>query len=296
MIKTWFLETRPQFLILDFVLAIVGTSVAAYEGYFNLWFALLGLLGLLLAHTSVNTLNDYFDYKSGIDLKTSRTPFSGGSGMIPTHRMKPRQVLWLGTVAFILALPIGVYFTLAAGWLLLPLLIVAAICILFYTSVILKTPYPEWAAGLGLGFLPVLGFYFIQTGFYSWQAAIAAVPSFILVYNLLFLNEFPDVEADTVGRRRTLPILLGRRAASINYTILTACLYLWVIAWTAAGFIPVYALLVLLTLPLAIRAVRGALNFADMRQLVPGMANNVLVVLLFQLLLGIGYILGIFLA
>jgi 1,4-dihydroxy-2-naphthoate octaprenyltransferase len=296
MIKTWFLETRPQFLILDFVLAILGTSVAAYQGHFNLWFALLGLLGLLLAHTSVNTLNDYFDYQSGIDLKTSRTPFSGGSGMIPTHKMKPRQVLWLGTAAFILALPIGVYFTLAAGWLLLPLLVVAAICILFYTSVILKTPYPEWAAGLGLGFLPVLGFYFIQTGCYSWQAVIAAVPSFILVYNLLFLNEFPDVEADMVGRRRTFPILLGRRAASINYTALTAFLYLWVVAWTAAGYIPLYALLVLLTLPLAIRAVRGALNYADMCQLVPGMANNVLVVLLFQLLLGIGYILGIFLA
>ncbi len=292
MFKTWFLETRPQFLILDVVLVVLGSGIAAYDGYFNFWVALLGFMGLLLTHISVNTLNDYFDYRSGIDLLTRRTPFSGGSGIIPADKMRPRQVFWLGTIALILAVPIGVYFTLVKGWLLLPLLLVAAICVMFYTSFILKTPFPEWAAGLGLGYLPVLGTYFIQTGFYSWHVAIAAVPSFILVYNLLFLNEFPDVEADRVGRRKTFPILLGSKAASINYTALTIFIYIWVIVWIIPGRMPVYALIVLLTLPLAVKAIRGALNFSDMKQLVAGMANNVLVVLLFQLLLGIGYILG----
>jgi 1,4-dihydroxy-2-naphthoate octaprenyltransferase len=77
--------------------------------------------------------------------------------------------------------------------------------------------------------------------------------------------------------------------------ITTVLLYIWVIVWISLGIIPIYALIVLLTLPLALKAVKGALNFEDMQLLMPAMANNVLVMLLFQLLLGIGYILGKFL-
>lgn len=290
MIKTWFQETRPQFLILSIVLAVLGTAIAAYDGYFNLGFAVIAFVGLLLTHISVNTLNDYYDYKSGIDMNTQRTPFSGGSGIIPANKMKPNQVLWLAIIAFILAIPVGVYFSLVSGWLLIPLLIVAAICILFYTNIILRTPLPEWAAGLGLGFLPVMGMYFVQAGEYNWHIVVAAVPSGILVYNLLFLNEFPDVEADRKGGRKTFPVLLGLRAASIQYTVMTAIMYLWIIAWSIAGVMPLLSLISLLTIPFAVKAIRGAVNYSDMNQLVPGMANNVLVILVTQLLLAVAYI------
>ena len=115
-------------------------------------------------------LNDYFDFVSGVDLKTIRTPFSGGSGILPAAAMTVKQVLWFGIAAFALAIPIGIYFTFVTGWELLPLLIVAAICILLYTSVILKLPWPEWAPGVGLGALPVLGMYFVQTSEYSFKS------------------------------------------------------------------------------------------------------------------------------
>lgn len=294
MLKNLFLETRPQFLILDFVLAILGTSVAAYDGYFNIFYALLALLGLILTHISVNTLNDYFDYKSGIDLATTRTPFSGGSGMIPSGRLLPKYVLIISIVSLILAIPIGIYFIIIKGWLLLPLLLVATLCVLLYTNMILKTPFPEWAAGLGLGLLPIMGFYFIQTGYYSWHCVIAGIPSFILVYNLLFLNEFPDVDADKIGNRRTFPIMLGRKAASINYCVMNILLYIWVIIWLLLGKMPLYVLLVLFALPFTVKAIKGANKFYNLKDLVSGMANNVLVVMLFQLLMGIGYVLGIY--
>ena len=153
-IKTWFLETRPPFLLLSLVLAFLGTSIAWYDGYFHLGHAVLAFVGLLLAHISVNTLNDYFDYRSGIDLEVKRTPFSGGSGILPAALLKPRQVLWLGVVSFLLTIPIGIYFVIARGWLLLPLLLVAAVCVCLYTPFILKLRWPEWAPGLGLGILP----------------------------------------------------------------------------------------------------------------------------------------------
>ena len=294
-LKVWFLETRPQFLLLSVVLAFLGTCIAWYDGYFHLGYALLAFLGLLLCHISVNVLNDYFDYRSGIDLEVKRTPFSGGSGILPAALLKPRQVLWFGLVSFLLAVPIGVYFVIARGWALLPLLLVAAACTLLYTPFLTKVGWPEWAPGVGLGALPVLGVYFVQTTAYTLPAVIASIPSGILVQNLLLLNEFPDVEADSKAGRKTLPSVVGKAKAGMVYSILTLIVYLWIIGWVVAGKMPAFSLLALLTLPLAIKAIQGARKHQEMSQLLPAMANNVLVVLLTQFLLGVGYILaGVF--
>ena len=290
--KKWLLVIRAPFLTLPIVLAFVGTAVAWYDGYFHLGHALLAFFGLLLAHISVNVFNEYFDYRSGVDFATRRTPFSGGSGALPSGLIKPKQALWLAVGTLAAIIPIGIYFIVVKGWLLLPLLIVAALCIVLYTPFILKTGWPEWVPGVGLGILPVLGAYFVQTGTYTLPAFIASVPSGILVHNLLLLNEFPDVAADTKVGRRTMPIVMGKRGASIVYSALTVSVYVWIIGWVIAGVMPLFALIALLTLPFALKAIQGALKYEDMSRLVPGMANNVLFILTIQLLLGIGYILA----
>lgn len=292
-LKTWFLETRPQFLLLPVVLILAGTAVAWYDGSFNILYALLALVGLLLCHASVNILNDYVDYKSGVDLKTIKTPFSGGSGILPANKLTPRQALWYGTICLVLAVPIGVFFAIAQGWQLLPLLLVAAICVVFYTPVILKTNFPEWSPGLGLGFLPVLGAYFAQTGHYTFSAFTVAVPAGFLVLNLLLLNEFPDAEADMVASKKTLPITAGKRKAAIVYTTFMILTYLWIVAMVIAGPMPKIALLALLTLPFAYKAVKGSFNYNDLSKLVPAQGNNVLTVLGIPFFLGVAYILAI---
>jgi 1,4-dihydroxy-2-naphthoate octaprenyltransferase len=291
-IKVWFLETRPQFLTLTVVLAFLGSAIAGYDGVANVSYACLAGAGLLLAHISVNTLNDYFDYRSGIDLAARRTPFSGGSGILPAGLLKPRQVLWLGLSALLLAVPIGIYFTVVQGWELLPLLLVAAFFILLYSPYILRRPWPEWAAGAGMGALPVLGMYFAQAGNYTWELVVAAVPSGLLVHNLLLLNEFPDADADKQAGRMTLVITMGKRRTAFFYAAVTLLVYLWIAGWVAGGVMPVWALLGLLTLPLAARAVQGAFQHDDPARLVSGMTANVMVVLLTQLFIGIGYIIA----
>ena len=294
-LKVWFAETRPQFLPLSAVLVFLGTCIAWYDGYFHLGYALLAFLGLLFCHISTNVLNDYFDYRSGIDLEVKRTPFSGGSGILPAALLKPRQVLWFGLVSFLLAVPIGVYFVIARGWALLPLLLVAAVCTIIYTPVLTKIGWPEWAPGAGMGALPVLGAYFIQSTDYTFPAVIACIPSGILVHNLLLLNEFPDAEADKKAGRKTLPIVIGKTRAWLFYSIMTIAVYLWIVGWVAVGKMPAFSLIALLTLPFAIKAIVAARKHQEMSQLVSAMASNVLVVLLTQFLLGIGYILaGVF--
>jgi 1,4-dihydroxy-2-naphthoate octaprenyltransferase len=278
-------------------LGFLGASIAWYKsrefgGDFNLGYAFLAGFGLIVAHISVNVWNEYFDYRSKIDFKTYRTPFSGGSGALPSGLVTPKQALWIGIISLIIIISIGIFFTVVKGWLLLPLLVVAIGCIILYTPFILKMGYPEWSAGLSLGILPILGAYFVHTGEYTISVLIASIPSGILVHNLLLLNEIPDVEADITAKRRTLPIVIGKKKTAIFYSVMMILAYLWLIGAVIIGAMPVFTLLGLLTFPLALRAIEGAFKYDDMSKFVPAMANNVFVVLLTQLLIGIGFILG----
>ena len=291
---------RPNFLILSAILGLLGTAIAWYEhqefgGPFNLGYAFLATFGLIVAHASVNIFNDYFDSRSKLDTKTQRTPFSGGSGAIQSGLLSEKQALWVGIACLIIIIPIGVFFTIAVGWLLLPLLAIAIISIILYTPLILRMGYPEWSAGLGLGVLPVLGAYFVQTGSYTMGAFLASIPSVILVHNLLLLNEFPDAEYDITVKRRTLPISIGKKNAAIFYSVLNIIVYLWIIGTVITKYMPAFTLIGLLTIPLAFKAVDGSFKYDDRSKFIPAMASNVMTVLLTQLLIAVGFILsGIF--
>ena len=293
----WIMETRPQFLLLSIVLTFLGTSIAWLHGAIDLGHALLAGLGLTLTHGSVNAINDYFDYKSGIDLNVERTPFSGGSGLLPEGKLPLKHALGVGIVTSLAALAIGIYFVVVSGWQLVPLLIVAALCLVLYTPVILKTPWPEWSPGLGLGILPIMGLYFVQTGSYGWVVLAASVPSGILVHNLLLLNEFPDVEADRKGGRKTTPVLFGMEAAGRLFRIATVSVYVWiggcVLATVLTGtvILPAYSMITLLTLPFAMKAMRGSREYADRGRLLPALGSNVAFILLTQVLLGAAFVL-----
>jgi len=295
-IKTWFLETRPQFLLLTPVCVLVGAGVAVYQtSSLNVLHFLLAFLGALLAHVSVNVLNDYFDFKSGVDLKTKRTPFSGGSGILPAGLLKPRQAYLMGMVSLAGVVAIGGYFIYKYPLAILPLGLVGVVVVYFYTTHITKDPILcAVAPGLGFGPLMVLGTYVAQTGEYTLAAGIASLIPGFLVSNLLLLNQFPDVEADKVASRRHLPITVGRRLSARVYVALLGLTYLALILAVSFELLPLTALLGLLTLPLAIKAARGVLqNYDNIEGLIPFMGGNILVTLLTPLLTGVGVLLGL---
>ncbi|MCP4613059.1 MAG: prenyltransferase, partial [Planctomycetes bacterium] len=121
-VKVWVAETRPQFLILAPICVFAGIATSLYDGisFHGLYFA-LALIGAICAHITVNVLNDYFDYKTGVDLKTTRTPFSGGSGILPSAAMKPNEVMLLGLVSLAIVIGIGIYFITVYGVDILPI-------------------------------------------------------------------------------------------------------------------------------------------------------------------------------
>jgi len=291
-IKTWvwLIEIRPKFLLVSVALALLGTSLAWQNGFFSLRYAVLAFTGLLLWQISVQVLNDYFDYKSGVDLRTRRTPFSGGSGILPAHLLRPEAVLKFGLLSFAIAVPIWVYLVIVKGLLLLPLIGVGAICVLVYTPFLTKWRLGEISSGLGLGILPILMFYFVQTGAYTAEAVVAAIPAGMLIFNVHLLNEFPDVEADKAGGDKTLPIILGRPKAAWLYLAGTVAVYAWTVAWVAAGVMPPLTLVSLVTIPLALWAIKGALSYRDDASFTPALWANALFGLLTIALLASGYI------
>ncbi len=293
----WIRETRPQFLFLSVTLTFLGTAIAWYHGSINIGHALLAGFGLVLTHGSVNAINDYFDYKSGIDLNVTRTPFSGGSGLVPEGKLPLKQALMVGVVTSLVALAIGIYFIIISGWQLIPLIAIAALILVLYTPVILKTFWPEWSPGVGLGIMPLLGLYFVQTGEYNGMVLIASVPSGILVHNLLLLNEFPDVEADRKGGRKTTPVMFGMEAAARFFRIMTVAVYAWIAGCVLATVItgtvvmPLYCLVSFLTWPLAKKAMDGSKESHDINKLISALGSNVMFILFTQVLIGAGYIL-----
>jgi 1,4-dihydroxy-2-naphthoate octaprenyltransferase len=296
-LKAWFLLPRFHFIPLTVIMVSLGTAIAAYEGFFHWGHFLLAMIGSILVHITVNVINDYYDYVGGIDLNTQRTPFSGGSGILPSNLLKPKQAFWFATICLLIAMGIGFYFVMVKGWLLFPLLLVAGFSAYFYNVYLAKWWIGELFAGLNFGPLLVLGSYYVQTGRYSWEALVASLAPGLLTSNLLFLNEFPDREADQKGGRKHLVIVLGKQGASILFVALLVVSYLCIIIGVLTKMMPVVTLIGLLTIVFGWKAAKGALKYYnDTRQLVPILGANVITILGTQALLAIGYVIARFIA
>ena len=292
-LRIWFLEIRSEFLLLSIALVLLGTAISLNEGYFDWLKFFLTMLGLLLAHTSVNVLNDYFDYKSGIDFDTTPTPFSGGSGILTRNLLNPKSVYTFGIACLGSAFLIGIYLTYISGWMLLPLILLGGGIIYFYTTHLTKWLIGEFFAGLGLGCLPVLGTYFIQTGFYSTEAIAASLAPGLLTTNLLLLNEFPDAEADKKGGRYHLAIALGRKKASRLYAGIAVITYLCIICSVALKLMPTMSLISLVTIPLALKAtIKTTKYYNNLPEITSAMKANIITVLGTDVLLALGYFLA----
>jgi 1,4-dihydroxy-2-naphthoate octaprenyltransferase len=286
---------RLPFLLLTPACVSLGIGTAVHAGVrVSAVDVVLVLVGAVSAHVSVNALNEYFDFRSGLDLRTRPTPFSGGSGTLPSQPALAPRALATGWISMALTGLVGVYFVWTRGWALLPLGLLGLALIAAYTLWLTHDPFLCLIApGLGFGILMVMGTDFALTGFYSWSAFAASLIPFFLVSDLLLLNEFPDVEADRSVGRRHLPISLGRRAASLVYGAFLMLAYLSLAAGVALRLLPALSLLGLLTVPLAARAALTAYRHAeDIENLIPAMAQNVLVNLATPVLAALGLVLA----
>jgi 1,4-dihydroxy-2-naphthoate octaprenyltransferase len=234
---------RAPFLLLPLTLVAVGAGGALLDGSFS-WFAtVLALIGLVALHMAVNSLNEWSDLRTGIDLATERTPFSGGSGTLPRGEMRPPTALAFGIGCSAVGLAIGIYFLTRIGSAMIPILVVGAVCVLAYTDVLARIGVGEVAAGVGLGGGPVVGTVLVNVGQISTAALAAGVPATLMTFNLLLLNEFPDELADRSGGRKNIVILFGRRTAAWIYAAAALGTPLWIVISVVAGWLPTSCLI-----------------------------------------------------
>jgi len=272
-------STRPPFLILAPACIFLGVACAQYSG-FSLRAVDLALvfIGGLLAHVSVNTFNEYYDFSSGLDTLTEKTPFSGGSGaLVETPRALP-WVLACAVFSLLLTTVIGVYFLMQAGPAVVPLGLMGAAVIVAYTKWINRFPWLCLVApGLGFGPLMVVGTQAALTGVITPFSLVVSLIPFFLVNNLLLLNQLPDIEADKRVGRNHLPIAYGIQFSSWTYLCFVIAAGLLLVGCVGANYLPVWSLLALLPLSAGIVAAIGVLRVGrEVAKLLPFLGLNVL--------------------
>jgi len=282
---------RVPFLILTPACVLLGVGTAIWTtGHVNAVHVVLVLIGAVSAHISVNAFNEYFDFRSGLDLRTTRTPFSGGSGTLPEQPQMARAALITASIAFAVTGLIGLYFMSVRGLALLPLGLLGLFLILAYTVWLAYNPVLGLLApGTGFGILMVMGTHVALTGQYSWTAFTASLVPFFLVNNLLLLNQFPDVQADQSVGRRHFPLIVGRRVSSYIYGAFLLLAYVAILAGVGLGQLPLASLIGLGTVVIAVPAFLGAVRYAEeVQKLVPYLGLNVIINIATPTLVGVG--------
>ena len=280
---------RAPFLSLSPTCVFLGVAVAQYRGaHIDALLILLIFIGALAAHISINALNEYYDFKSGLDLNTTRTPFNGGSGTLPENPDLAIDACRIGLVSLALTALCGLYFISLRDWQLFPLGMLGILIIVGYTNWITRRPFLCLIApGLGFGPLMVMGTDYVISGSYSLIALIISFVPFFLVNNLLLLNQYPDIEADLHAGRRHFPLVIGKKNSF--YIFLTQLLlsYFIIPLGLLLGIFPPNTLVILITVPLGIVLARGVFLYLDeTEKLVPYMGLNVILNLVTPVILG----------
>ncbi len=262
---------RLHFLTLTIACVLLGTGIVIHNGaQLDTGLFILVLIAALSAHACVNLFNEYFDFKSGLDLKTVKTPFSGGSGTLPAHPEAAGSVLLMAIITLMTTITAGLYLTRLHGLPLLVLGISGIVIILIYTHWINR-----WAwiclfmPGLAFGPIMIIGTEISLSGNYSTLGIIASLIPFFVVNNLLLLNQVPDIEADKSVGRKHLPIRYGIEYSFNIFRQFNIAAAIVIIFGYLAGYFPMLSLLALL--PLVINS--GSLS---MHNLETKMKNNVL--------------------
>ncbi len=279
-----FRASRPQFLVASAAPVLVGSCLGyATVGSFNWPLFILALLGIMAIHSGANMANDYFDHISGNDWANKNpTPFSGGSRYIQEGILTPKSILLTSLVALTVGSIMGIIIIiLTESVFILILGLIGLLGGFFYTAPPVKLGYRyigEFVIALLFGVFPVYGSYYLQTGVLDIVPLLPGCIVGILIFLVILINEFPDLQADAAVNKRTLVVLFGVQVSVWIYRTTLVASFIIAAAMMIYGSLFFAGLLYLITLPIAVRAVK----FANKEDLIkPGQyrANQITVLL-----------------
>jgi 1,4-dihydroxy-2-naphthoate octaprenyltransferase len=295
MINTVLKTMRPSFLVLTLACVFLGFCTSFTTGTtINSTLLALIFIGAMSAHISVNMLNEYLDFKSGLDFKTKKTPFSGGSGALPNNPKIANAVLFFGLLALFITIAIGIYFITTIGGAILPIGLVGLVLIVTYTQWLNRMPLLCLIApGLGFGLLMVVGTHIVLTFESSQLVWLISLIPFFLINNLLLLNQYPDMEADASVGRNTLPLVFGVKHSNRVYALFMVAAYTLVLLYIGVGILPAISCIALIPMGLSIFVLIGAIKHKSNIGSFPNyLAANVAATILTPFLLGLSILIG----
>ncbi|NDV54157.1 1,4-dihydroxy-2-naphthoate polyprenyltransferase [Parabacteroides sp. 52] len=216
LVAAWVEAARPRTLLASFSPVCIGCVLAWQEGVFQFVPAVLCLCVALLAQIASNFANDYYDFKKGADREDRVGPARAvASGWISPKAMFRATFLTLG-----IACLCGCLLLFYGGWILLPVGLLMALCVLGYST----GPYPLSYYGLGdvcvllfYGIVPVCFTYYVQANTFSFLSFLLSLAVGFLSINILVVNNYRDYEQDKISGKRTTVVLFGKRFARIFY-------------------------------------------------------------------------------
>jgi len=284
----WLHAVRAPSLSAAAVPVLLGTAVAARDGYFHGWRLLIALIGAVAIQAGTNLINDYYDFRSGADSHNSLGP----SMVIQRGLLTPEQVWRGGIVAFAIGAMLGLVLVYLCGWPILAIGIPSISAGYFYTAAPVSLAYiglGELTVFLFMGPAIVVGAYYVMALAFSWSALWASVALGFLVAGILHANNIRDIETDGLHGKHTLATILGRGGAIWELITLDILAYATTLIAVLARTLPWTALLVLITIPRArdqIRIVRSEtdakkLNLALLRSVQLHMEFGILMIIAF---------------
>ena len=296
MLKVWLRAVRIRFLLASIISVCLGLAINSWQNKtIDIGFAVLTFVGVTALHASVDLLNDYWDYKRQIDTDTKRTKFSGGTGVLPEGLLKPEQVYRAGVLMLVLGSAVGAFFIFERGITIAVILGFAIVSIYFYSTRIVDSGLGEVFVAIK-GSMIVLGTYFVQSSHITLEPVIAGIVSGVLSSTVLFVNSFPDFDADKKHGRKTLVIILGKQKAATVIWIFPVIIYGIIAVSVISGIFPITTLITLATIPMAIRSGKSLMkNYENVEELVPVMQGFVTYSRITGALFVISFMIGIWL-
>ena len=275
MISVWLRVIRVRFLLASIIAVSVGLALHwSQNGSIDYLDLILTFAGVMALHASVDLLNDYWDFKRGIDTKTTRTKMSGGTGVLPEGLLKPSSVYRAGVAFLIIGSLIGSYFVMTHGILIAIILGFAILSIYFYSTKIVDSGLGEFFVAVK-GSMIVIGTFFIQSGEVNIESILAGIVIGTLSSLVLFIASFPDHDADKSKGRKTLVIVVGKKKAIKLFWIFPLISYVVIVIGVSVSLFPVLSLITLLSFPLIIKSGLGLQkNYDAIDELVPYMSST----------------------
>nr|WP_026009465.1 1,4-dihydroxy-2-naphthoate polyprenyltransferase [Priestia filamentosa] len=291
--KVWWKLTRPHTLTAAFVPVLIGTALSMQSTSVNIPIFLAMLIACLFIQIATNLFNEYYDFKRGLDNENS----VGIGGGIVREGISPRTIMNSALILYLLSMIIGVYICMSSSWWLALIGLFCMAVGYLYTGgpyPIAYTPFGELVSGLMMGSSIILISFFIQTGKITAESVVVSIPIAILVGAILLANNIRDFDGDKEFGRKTLAILVGKKQSIVVLASMFTVSYVWIIGLIIAGVASPWLLLVFLSLPKPIQAVKGFIGKTMPIQMVPAMKATAQTNTFFGFLLSIGLFIGYF--